>query len=158
MKNIINKKHIYFIAFIVIILFLTFICYYKFFRTAKEFVLDSEDKYIVRTNDFIITAMSDGGTHYDVRYNVDLDNKKITKVQDYYKGFEGCKYKNRIIYERKLNDIEVDKIREIFEEIKENNYEKNEDKIGFIDYYEIYYINDEIREVYSNEIKKLMEK
>jgi len=84
------------LAIITIILAICFIIYYKFHRTAKEFILDSEDKYMITTNHSIMTAMSDGGTYYDIRYNVDLGKRKVTKVQDYYKGFEGYKYKNRI--------------------------------------------------------------
>lgn len=88
-----------------------------------------------------MAAMSDGGIYYNVRYNVDLTNKKVIKVQDYYKGLEGYKYKNRIIFEKKLSDKEI-------EQIKENYSGK---KISIIGCYEIDHINDETIEVYSKE-------
>ncbi len=147
------------LAIITIILAVCFIIYYKFFRTAKEFILDSEDKYIITTNHSTMTAMSDGGTHYDIRYNVDLGKRKVTIVQDYYKGFEGYKYKNRILFEKKLSAKEVEQIKELFNEIKENNSGNNN---GIFVGYKLEHINDEPIVISSREyidrIEELLEK
>lgn len=151
-----NKKYVCIITIIVAILVvICSIVYYKFFRTAKYFVLDNEDKYIVTTNEATMTAMSDGGTHYNVRYNVDLTNKKVIKVQDYYKGFEGYKYKNRIIFEKNLSDKEIEQIKTLFKEIKESYSERNNSTIGC---YKIDHINDETIEVYSKQYIDRIEK
>ena len=54
---------------------------------------------------------------------------------------EGYKYKNRIIFEKKLNDKEIEKIKELFKELKENNIEKSNIITG---YYKLEHINDDI--------------
>lgn len=149
-----NKKYVCIITIIVAtLLVICSIVYYKFFRTAKDFVLDTEDKYIVTTNESTMTAMSDGGTHYNVRYNVDLESKKVIKVQDYYKGFEGYKYKNRIIFEKKLSDKEIEELKALLKEI---NVEKNSDRSlkGYI----IEHMNEEKVEINSKEYIDKIEK
>lgn len=149
-----KRIYMYSIFTIVSIIIVTsFVVYYKFFRTAKEFILDHEDKYIVTTNTSIITAMSDGGTRYEVRYNVDLANKKVTKVEDYYKGFEGCKYKNRIKYEKKLSNEEAEQFKHLIKEVKENEIEKEYIPFG----YKLEHLNDDLIEIYSKEYIDKME-
>lgn len=145
-----KKIYIFIVIAIICISFIVgFIINYKFFRTANDFILDDEDKYIVTTNTAIMTAISDGGTHYDVRYNVDLKNKKVIKVEDYYKGLEGYKYKNRIKFEKRLNDEEIEQIKELFNELKENSFEKENKVSGF---YKLEHMKDETIKIYSDDI------
>ena len=64
--------------------------------------IKEENKIILVTYDRFLTLQDDGGTHYDRRYEIDFSKKTVTKLEDYYKGFEGLQYQNKKLYQNEL--------------------------------------------------------
>lgn len=50
-----------------------------------DFDLDTDNKYILHTDERFLSMQNDGGSHTDLYFEIDLDNNKITKVIDDYK-------------------------------------------------------------------------
>lgn len=111
----------------------------------------------VITYDRFTTLMNDGGSHFDRKYIVDLNKKELKKYEDYYKGFEGYQYQDKLLYEKKLNSNDVKKIRLLIEDIINNKdqYEKDTERK-----YIFYTISSETFEeikIYDSEIIKKIE-
>lgn len=111
----------------IIILSIVFICCLSFFvfnylkdnhleniidleeNIDSEIDIDSDEniqaEYVIITDYRTLTLQNDGGSHYNIYY--EIDNGVVKKLEDYYVGFKGYKYKRKIIYEKKLsNDLE----------------------------------------------------
>ena len=59
-------------------------------------------EYIIITDARFKTLLNDGGTHYNIYYKI--NNNIVQKYEDYYIGFKGYKYKEKLIYEKKINN------------------------------------------------------
>lgn len=63
----------------------------KVFKADKElgidnFTLNTQNKYIVKTNTRWLTMQNDGGSHTDIYYQIDLDNNTISKITKHYQA------------------------------------------------------------------------
>lgn len=50
----------------------------------SNFKLDSDSKYIIHDETRVLSMESDGGSHTDVYYEIDLDNQTISKISERY--------------------------------------------------------------------------
>lgn len=120
------KKEIFKYAFIgIIACLLCFLIYNNFDSKKEKYELVTVVTYYKFT-----TLMNDGGTHYDRKYILDFKEKKLKKYEDYYVGFEGLKYKDKLLYEKKLDNKSIEEFNYLLEDIinnkdkYENDYEK----------------------------------
>ena len=126
--------------------------YYQFIRRDEIDTAIKEKIYTIVTDEQFVTLQNDGGTHHNVYYVIDFNTKVIKKYEDYYIGFEGYEYKDKLIYEKKLDDDKTAKLNKIIDEIltkEDTNPDKN------YNYYIIKDKNEEIKIYNKNNINKL---
>lgn len=117
----------------------------------------SKQKYDLITYDRFLTLQDDGGTHYDRKYTIDLFKKTVIKKEDYYKGFQGIQYKDKTLYQKKINNQEVKKIKNLMEDIIKNQKQYSIDQEKSYLYYSLYVNNQEIK-IYDPKIIQKLEK
>lgn len=82
------------ILFIVLIIIISFIIFYKLIETNKEEInLDNSNKYIIITDFRWKTMLNDGGSHTNIYYEIDLDKNNVNKVTESYLANLGGKPK-----------------------------------------------------------------
>ena len=156
-KNILKLIFLTILILLVILIFVFF--YYKLFSYNKyegnidsyEFILDNNDKYLVTTDTKYMTMQNDGGSHINVYYEIDLKNNVSNKYEDNYKGFQVYIYKHKLISSKKLNNIDVTKLKELFNNIVENRNNNNDDTLNY-NYYTISTIDYENLKIYNQTI------
>lgn len=118
--------------------------------------IKEENKIILVTYDRFLTLQDDGGTQYDRRYEIDFSKKTVTKLEDYYKGFEGLQYQNKKLYQKELTKKESDKLKELLKEIssKKNDYEQDLEHTYM--YYELKQNNTNIK-IYDKKVIQELE-
>ena len=147
-----KKKIFIFVIGIIFGIFLN-LFYNYFIPQEKDYGLIT-----VVTYDRFTTLMNDGGTHYNRKYLINLNKKELKKYEDFYKGFEGYQYQDKLLYEKKLSNDDVNNIRLLIEDIINNKEQYEKD---FEHRYIFYTISSEIFEeikVYDSEIIKKIEK
>lgn len=118
---------------------------------------NANENYEIITYDRFITMQNDGGSHYDTRYIIDLDNKQVKKLADYYKGFSGYVYKDKVLYEKKLSDDETNELKKIIDDIIDNKDAYSIDKDNTYEYYTLNSdVLDEIK-IYDRDVIKNLE-
>ena len=130
--------------------------YWQFIKRDEIDSAIKEKIYTIVTDEQFVTLQNDGGTHHNIYYIVDFNTKGIKKYEDYYIGFKGYEYKDKLIYEKKLDDDKATKLNKIIavilsnEDINQNNN---------YNYYIIKDKNEEIK-IYNknniNELKKIL--
>ena len=115
----------------------------------SNFVLDNENKYIVTTNTKWMSMQNDGGSHTNIYYQIDLNEKSIIKCEDKYVGFKGHEYKGKIIFSKKINDIEKNELETILNDAIKNNIYK-EENMNF-NYYIVSSFNNEDVKIYDTD-------
>ena len=120
-------------CFIVVVLFVIMYfvidnVYKKPIEVSKSVSIDSSNKYIMVTDSKFMTLRNDGGSHIDIYYEIDFDKNKIIKYSSEYVGFEGYKSKDNIMYEEKLSDEKVIKLKRFIEVAIESKDEISKDK------------------------------
>lgn len=126
-------------------------------------IITNDETYIKETNNYynykIITdfqyktLQNDGGSHINVYYQVNLKKNKIIKYEDKYVGFKGYKYKDKIIYEKIINNSINSKLKTIIEDLiaKEDINDKNNYSPYVIEF------DDIKKEIYNSESIDLLE-
>jgi len=158
-----NKKVIGIILLAILIVGLMVIGYLKFSKNndyiykeeknIEEFIIDNENKYLIRTNDQFMTMQNEGGSHVDTYYEIDLAKKASIKKQDRYKGFEGWVYQGKVLNKKVLTDKEISDLKEIFDNIIANKDSKVEDKLDF-SYYTLSTKDYEEIKIYDKQTKQ----
>ena len=69
---------------IILVVIVTIVFNFVYDRNQPKMVLDSANKYIIETDFGFDTMMNDGGSHTDIYYEIDLDEKIVKKVSEYY--------------------------------------------------------------------------
>ena len=142
----------------------------------QAFVLDSDNKYLVETPTKIITYASDGGSHTNDYYEIDLDSRTITELEDKYKGTKGYLYIGKVQEKKTIEESKTEEYKRIFDligsnvdtglldEVKEVETEEGLEKIPDRSYYYVYTISsNDYSEVkvrnpeIINELEKLIE-
>lgn len=129
---------------------------YIFNKNNYSFNLNSENKYKIETDMRWITMQNDGGSHTNIYYEVDLDNKVVSKFEERYQANLGGKPKinKNKIYEKKIDDKLQNHIKILFNEIiikPDVNEPKNDN------FFTIYTSNNE-KNIYNKEtIQKITE-
>ena len=77
-----SKKIIITILSIICIIFIVIIGY-KIYEYCTEFHLDNANKYLVTTDTKFLTMRNDGGSHEDIYYGIDLENRQVIKYSEY---------------------------------------------------------------------------
>jgi len=98
------------------------------------------------------TMRNDGGSHTNIYYQIDLQNKKVTKLEDEYKGFEGYIYQGKVLYTKELTDREIRKLNIVFEKLNSYIATDIEKKEANYSSYIFEGITSETIEVYNQEI------
>ena len=80
-------------------------------------LVNNKDVYKIITDTRFITLHNDGGSHVNVYYIVDFNNNMIAKYEDKYVGFEGYKYKDKLVSEKGIEETEATKFKKILEEL-----------------------------------------
>ena len=88
------------------------------YETLEEFKLDNEQKYKVTTDKTILTYDANGA-YTNIYYAIDLENKKVTEVEENYTGSE-YSYKDKINYVKELSDDEVKNLKDVLENMKKS--------------------------------------
>lgn len=118
---------------------------------------ENVDIYTIITDARFATLLNDGGSHTDTRYEVDLKRGVVTKLEGYYKGFEGWEYQNKKLYSKNLNDAEIKAIKNLFDNIEQNSDKYNQDTENNYMYYT--YSHGEVSiDLYDREIINEIEK
>lgn len=75
------------------------------------------------------TLQNDGGSHINIYYLVNLKKNKIVKYEDKYVGLKGYEYKDKIVYEKYIDDTINTKLQDTILDLttkkdinKKNNY------------------------------------
>lgn len=69
----------------------------------------SSDYYTIITDSKYLTMQNDGGSNFNIYYEVDLNSNIVKKFEDYYIGFKGYEYKQKLIYKKIIdNDISTE--------------------------------------------------
>lgn len=128
--------------------------------TQSDFVLDNENKYIVTTNTKWISMQWDGGSHTNIYYEIDLNEKTIVEYADKYVGFKGYEYERKIVSTKKINDVQKNELKSILNDAIKNGTDKVEE-INF-NFYVISSFGNEDIKIYDkdtiNNIKAIVEK
>ena len=116
-----KKKIVLVFIFALLTVFLAFAAYKVMnkdqdYYTKSDFVLDSNNKYIITTNMKWMTMQNDGGSNTNTYYQIDFNKNKIIKCVDKYVGFEGYEYKGKILYSKEISKKE----KQDFEDILAN--------------------------------------
>ncbi len=134
--------------------------------SGEDFVLNTNNKYFVITNEEKITYMSDGGSNYNSYYEIDLDNKTILYLEDHYMGGKGYDYIGRVLAKKEISDEDAEKLKDFFNTIfsnttsgllgiENNNKPAGQEKYSIIQYLNYYrFSNQEYSEikVYNEQI------
>ncbi len=97
-----------------------------------EFVLDSDKRFIITTDSKYNTMQNDGGSHINIYYQVDLEEKVAYKLQDKYVGFKGYEYKGHLMNKKELSDEDVLEIEELVDKmIKDKDQVPEEETYKF---------------------------
>ena len=142
----------------------------------QAFALDSDNKYLVETPMKTISYASDGGSHINDYYEIDLDSRTITELEDEYKGTKGYLYIGKVQEKKTIEESKIEEYKRIFDligsnvdtglldEVKEAETEEGLKKIPERSYYYIYTISsNDYSEVkvrnpeIINELEKLIE-
>lgn len=126
-----------------------------YFNSQVEVELASNVVTVI-TSDRFMTLQNDGGTHYDTKYEVDLNKKKVTYYESYYKGFEGLQYKDRKLYDKSLNAEEIEKFKKLILDIEENQDIYSIDYDHTYMYYVVEYDDMEIK-IYDKDVISRLE-
>ena len=166
------KKKIIFlvvlILIVVIILITNIIIKNKQDYSKSDFIVDGEGKYIITTYTKYATMQSDGGSHTNIYYQIDLNENKVIKCEDKYVGFKGYEYEGKILYSTQLSETEEKKLKLILDKVIINgegttNQRDNETFEFYIaPYYTLTMYNSEDIKIYSEafmkDINELLEK
>lgn len=135
-----NKKIIGIIVLIILVLILGLIVWLKLVNKEgkEEFILDTDNKYLLRTSEHFTTMQNDGGSHIDRYYQIDLDKRKVELLEDNYKGFEGYKYQGRILYSKTVSSDEANSLKQILNKMIENKDLINEKELEFSERYDYF--------------------
>ena len=97
---------------------------------ALVFSNNKTEKYIVVTNSKYMTMENDGGSNHNIYYEFDLKKNVVKKLEDYYIGFEGYKYRGKVIYKKNLTSYYSKKSKKLLDNLLkeedahgDNNYE-----------------------------------
>jgi len=75
-------------------------------RLLKNKMDISSDYYTIITDSKYRTMQNDGGSNFNVYYEIDLNSNVVKKFEDHYIGFKGYEYKQKLIYKKNIdNDI-----------------------------------------------------
>ncbi|MDO4975450.1 MAG: hypothetical protein Q4E61_03970 [Alphaproteobacteria bacterium] len=118
-----NNKKI--ILFILVLIMVVLGSIYAFVLSNSE-----TEKYIVITSSKYATMENDGGSNHNIYYKFDLKNNVVKKLEDYYVGFKGYKYRGKVIYKKRLKPYYSKKTKKLLDDLFEkkdvrsaNNYE-----------------------------------
>lgn len=117
-----NKIDTIIAILITIIIILLIILIFKIINNKvqySKFVLNSSSKYIVTTSSKFLTVEDNGSSNTNIYYQIDLEDKKVIKCEDKYVGFEGYKYKGKIIYSKNLDEDTTKNLKDLIENIIE---------------------------------------
>ena len=112
---------------------------------------DENKLYKITTDSYMATMLDDGGSHTNIYYTINLKESNIKKFEDKYKGNEGWLYKNKIVYDKQLNEKEKKKIRDILENISNNSDILN--SVYDVGYYIVKLNNEEEKTTNNQELK-----
>jgi hypothetical protein len=143
--------------------------------SGEDFVLNTNNKYFVITNEEKLTYMSDGGSNYNSYYEIDLDNKTIVYLEDHYMGGKGYDYIGRVLAKKEISDEVAEKLKSLFNtvfsnttsgllDIENNNKPAGQEKYSIIqllnyyrfsnqEYSEIKVYNEDIINEFNNLVK-----
>ena len=66
-------------------------------------------QYTIVTDSKYQTLLNDGGSNYNIYYELDLNSNIIKKYEDHYIGFKGYEYQKKLVYEKLINnDISIE--------------------------------------------------
>lgn len=109
--------------------------------------------YKITTDSRYLTLQNDGGTNLNVYYQINLNENKISKYQDYYVGFKGYEYKDKLIYEKYIDNYTNNQLKFLLESLvtKEDINDKNNYSPYVIEF------NNEEKKIYNSESIKSLE-
>ena len=78
-----KSKKIIIAIFSIICIILIVAMGYKIYEYCIEFRLDNTNKYKVTTDTRFLTMRDDGGSHENIYYGIDLENRQVIKYSEY---------------------------------------------------------------------------
>jgi hypothetical protein len=120
------KKAIFYVSICVVILAVIGILLYIQISNKVE-----KGIYIITTDSQFTTLLNDGGSHINIYYKIDLENKLIKKYEDRYIGFKGYKYKDKLIYEKYIDNKLNTEIKYALADLLDKNDIRNEDNYAY---------------------------
>lgn len=122
--------------------------------TARNDKVNTENQhYTIITDSKYKTMQNDGGSNWNIYYEVDLGDKCIEKYADHYVGFKGYEYRGKLIYKK---DIDGD-LKNEFEKLLIDLFAKED--IRSPNNYSPYEIatNNDRKDIYNGESIKLLQ-
>ena len=128
-----KSKKVIIVIFSIICIIAIIIIGYKVYEYCTEFQLDNVDKYLVVTDNKFYTMLSDGGSHVDVYYGIDLKEKKVTKYCDVVRANMSkiIQINTRTIeFNKNLTENDISELRELlsYTSLEEYNEEYRNEK------------------------------
>ncbi len=81
-------------------------------ETLLKDIYDFENyQYTIITDSQYKTLQNDGGSNYNVYYEINFENNVIKKYEDHYIGFKGYEYQGKLIYEKSINENTVNDLK-----------------------------------------------
>ncbi len=160
------EKKKYFIYIGVVLLILLLGCGIAYIMLNKKtidnytFKLDSKNKYEVITDMRYLTMLDDGGSNTNVYYEIDLDNKIISKIQEVFHanlmGTPSTDKKN--IYTIKINNSIKKEIDNLLDEVKTKEDINDTNNYNFFTIKSLNFEKNIYNEKTIEKIKKLLKK
>lgn len=117
--------------------------------------LSSSNTYTIVTDQKYLTMQDDGGSNYNVYYEIDMSKNIIIKYEDHYIGFKGYEYRHKEIYDKVVDKELIDEIDSL---IKTLIFEQDLNKNSYGGSFKIKDTNNNEYNIYNEEdIKKLKE-
>ena len=69
------------------------------------------------TDSRFTTLLNDGGSNYNIYYEIDLNNYVVKKYEDYYIGFRGYEYQNKLIYNKNIKSKKIKDLGNLLEDL-----------------------------------------
>jgi len=135
------KKILIVLISLILIFGVGFLAFHQFNKKEDAGTSTNEKIYTIITDEHLLTLQNDGGSHHNIYYVIDFNTKNIKKYEDYYVGFKGYEYKDKLIYEKTLNNDKALNFKKVLDEIlntEDTNLDKN---------YNYFVIKDENEEI-----------
>ncbi len=126
-----KSKKIIIAIFSIICIILIVAMGYKIYEYCIEFRLDNTNKYKVTTDTRFLTMRNDGGSHENIYYGIDLENRQVIKYSEYIDANMSHIFhinSRTIEFNKNLTENDVSELKELLSNTSLETYHKDYQK------------------------------